>query len=134
MEYGCWIYLNTNTGRYQKDDFPAGSPCALVDRNSSGSIKIQSPINYSGTNNPNTKGIHAVANFHTHYPMVGAKDEASPRPTGASQADIDASNSYKMPFFVHDYVATLISNDPNELNLPTETTLCTNRTKRELNF
>lgn len=100
-EYGCWIYLDTSTGRYEIKDLPPG-PIISGGEGTHGSI---SPGGVPETvlTNPLQSMNEYVAVFHTHTPLTYCEGEGVRKPTGPSLADTEWAWTKNIPGIVYDY-------------------------------
>ena len=101
-EFGCWVYLNTETGKYFRKDLDSGVVVPYV-IGSNASIK-PGKVNVTLSNDPTHCIVDVVAYFHTHTPLTYSPEPLLERQiVGPSSADLDVSNSSKCIGLVYDY-------------------------------
>lgn len=107
-EYGCWIILDTETGKYSIEELIGKE---IVMDTSLKVITASVEFNFSPTtyNDPTAKPKVTVANFHTHYPLCWTrskkiKAEFKRNDVGPSGNDKKIANKWQMPGIVYDYV------------------------------
>ncbi len=100
-EYGCWVYLNTATGKYFRRDLDSGVVVPYV-IGTHGSVK-PGRVNIMLSDNPTACIIDAVAYFHTHTPLTYAKTFMERENVGPSMADENYVNNGKCIGLVYDY-------------------------------
>lgn len=99
-EFGCWIYLDTGTGKYVCEDIPNNNVvqgCA----GTHGSIKPTKP-KIQATIGPLESGYEYVAIFHTHTPLTYCPVGDRRDTVGPSAKDIRYVERF-VPGIVYDY-------------------------------
>lgn len=100
-EYGCWIYLDTGTGRYEIEDLPPG-PIISGGEGTHGSIS-PGEVPKTVLTNPLESMNEYVAIFHTHTPLTYCEGEGERYPLGPSPADTEWAWAKNVPGIVYDY-------------------------------
>ncbi len=104
-EFGCWIYLDTQTGEFF---------CGKVDRGPDVEYKMGTNASLTPwpaetgivkkATKPHEFAVEPVAFFHTHTPLTFSPDMTLRRtPVGPSQKDENWANEKKMLGLVYDY-------------------------------
>ncbi len=107
-EFGCFIYMNTETGEYYcGDDIIEGDP-VILDR----AVEAQVHFIYSSQQyDPRLSFDLIIGTLHSHYPLTWAAQGVR-RPVGPSSTD----HAGNLPGLVYDYTQSISAGDP--VNMP----------------
>lgn len=109
-EFGCWIYLNTSTGKYVCEEVPNDN-VVVGCVGTKADIAPGSPRGQAGMGPLDQNAYEYVAFFHTHTPLTYCPE--GQRKTGPSLTDYELLNKYKIPGALYDYRAVdLIGGHP----------------------